>query len=456
MTVVRTSELACLLLLLGPLDSRASADGELTGGPASVRVSGRDAFSYPAPVLDRLQRRAFAVGNALFKDNWVIAPSSTSGRDGLGPLFNARSCSGCHLHDGRGQPPRQPGELSSGLVLRIGVVDRGIAKPHPLFGGQLQDDAVLGTTPEVVVDVQRTEKPGRYPDGTEYSLERLHFVPRTSRDGRQITKPYRLSPRVAPQIIGMGLLEAIGADTIRALADPDDLNGDGISGRINEVWDYSKQERALGRFGWKAAQPSVEQQVARAFQEDIGITSRLFAAEALTEPQRESIAYVSGGQPEITRKKLDRVVFYSQTLAVPARRPADEAVRRGEVLFSEIGCAACHLPALQTSSEARLPFFRNAKIQPFTDLLLHDMGANLADGLPEGEASGSEWRTPPLWGIGLIKTVSGHTRLLHDGRARNLEEAVLWHGGEAEPARRGFMHLESAARESVLAFLRSL
>ncbi len=449
--------LAAAVLLAPPAPANGPASDGALGGPASVRNTGLDAFGFPAPVLDRLQRRAFAVGNAFFKENWVAAPSSTEGRDGLGPLFNARSCSSCHFRDGRGRPPLDPGEEPSGLLLRIGLAAGGSgARPHPLYGSQLQDLALPGLNPEAQVRIRRTPIEGRYADGTPYELEQPAYELESPAYG-PVGEGILLSPRVAPQLVGVGLLEAIAEEVIVARADPDDRDGDGISGRANFVWSERGGRAALGRFGWKANQPTIEQQVATAFLHDIGITSTLFAQEPLTPVQRSAIDRASGGAPELDDLKLARITFYCQALAVPAQRHAtSEQVRRGERLFSGLGCDRCHVPATTTGECSAIPDLSGARIRPYTDLLLHDMGPDLADGAPDGLATGREWRTPPLWGIGLFETVNGHTRYLHDGRARDLAEAILWHGGEAARARAAFTALSAADRADLIAFLRSL
>jgi len=443
------------LLVLLTLAAAGGDDAALTAGVATVHDAGPNAFTYAAPVLTPIERRAFAVGNAFFKDNWVTAPASTAGRDGLGPLFNARSCSTCHHRDGRGRPPR-PGEVAGneGLLLRIGVAGDGADLPHPRYGDQVQDQAVLGVRPEALVVVGGEEVPGTFADGTPYTLrapsyrlEELGYGP--------LGEDVRLGPRVAPHLVGLGLLEAVPVEAVLALADPDDADGDGVSGRPHWVVGRRSGERELGRFGWKATQPTVEEQVATAFVNDIGITSPLLPDEA-TRPD-QAIEAASGGTPELSGQKLARVVFYSQVLGVPAARDVDDPrVRAGRVTFTELGCATCHTPELTTGPQACLPALAGQRIRPFTDLLLHDMGPGLADGKRDGDAQPGEWRTPPLWGIGLIEVVSGHGRLLHDGRARNMEEAVLWHGGEGARARERYRALSAEQREELLAFLRSI
>jgi len=265
-----------------------------------------------------------------------------------------------------------------------------------------------------------------------------------------------ISPRVANQMIGLGLLEAVPEEAILALADPDDRDGDGISGRPNYVRDVAGDRTVLGRFGWKANEPTVAQQTAGAFLGDMGITTPVFPEQNCTDAIAGCATAADGGSPEIEPDDFQKVVLYASTLAVPARRDWDDPqVLQGKALFNEIGCTACHKPILATGAHPTIPALSNQTIRPYTDLLLHDMGEGLADGRPDYEADGREWRTPPLWGIGLIETVNGHTHFLHDGRARNLTEAILWHGGEAQAARDRFAVLGQTEREALLRFLNS-
>jgi len=391
---------------------RADRLGDRLGGGATVGEAGNNSFGFPAPLLTAAERRAFAVGNAFFKHNWVTAPSSTAGLDGLGPLFNARSCSGCHLYDGRSRPPEGDEPDRQGLLLRIGVrVADGPDRPHPVYGDQIQDSAVLGETPEARVAIRTHAIAGQYGDGAgyellapEYELQDLAYGPLG--DGAV------LSPRTAPQLIGLGLLEAIPLEQLLEHADPDDRDRDGVSGRVHFV-SGPHGERVPGRFGWKAAQPTVLAQTAAAFVNDIGITSELFPDEALTPAERARIRAPSGGRPEIDAHKLDRVVFYTRTLGVPAQRGAGEPqVAAGAAVFERCRCAVCHVARFVTGDIAFHPAYAGQVIHPYTDLLLHDMGPGLADGKRasrrEGDAGPQEWRTPPLWGIGLVPAVNGH------------------------------------------------
>lgn len=429
-----------------------------SGGDTTAFTTTRNAFGLSARNLTNQQRRTFAVGNSFFRQNWVTAPASTESRDGLGPTFNALSCSSCHLLDGRGKPPDGPDDGERGLLLRLsipGVDAHGGPLPEPVYGGQLQDRALVGVPIEGGFVIVYQEVLGSFDDGEIYSLRRPTYHFRGLNFGPMHPETM-ISPRVAPAIVGMGLLEAIPESEILSRADPDDADGDGVSGRVNMVWDARKGAIVLGRFGWKANVPTIEQQTAGAFLGDLGVTSELFPRENCTAPQTECANAPNGGSPEIGAERLEDVVFYTQTLAVPAMRDiADPQVRRGGQLFVQSGCAVCHTPQHTTGSH-EIEALSNQTIYPYTDLLLHDMGPELADGRPDFLADGSEWRTPPLWGIGLVETVNGHTMLLHDGRARNLTEAILWHGGEGSRSRDAFKALTKEERDALIRFLESL
>lgn len=427
------------------------------GGDTTREVTGRNAFSFPAPTLTNDERRQFEIGDSFFTQNWVTAPASTDARDGLGPTFNAQACSSCHLRDGRGTPA-STGDGELGLLLRISVPGASAASapvPHPVYGDQLQDRANVGVPAEGELVVSYSEVAGEYGDGTPYSLRAPTYTVESPAFG-PLGDDVMFSPRLAPQVIGMGLLEAIPETEIVGASDPDDDDGDGISGRPNRVTNPRSGTIELGRFGWKANAATVEAQSAGAFNGDVGITSTLLPDTTCTKAQLVCAAEPNGGEPEVTDDRLGSVVFYSRTLAVPAMREADdETVLAGAEAFDEFGCASCHTPTF-TTGDADIAALRNQVIHPYTDLLLHDMGDGLADGRPDFDASGTEWRTPPLWGLGLIEDVGGVRFMLHDGRARTIEEAILWHGGEAERAREAFRTAEAELRSAVVAFLDSL
>lgn len=456
-------------LILSPVThgtAPAPTDKRLSGGATTVLDQSSNAFSLPANNLSILRRDNFFIGNAFFKQPWVIAPSSTSARDGLGPLFNSNSCQGCHVKDGKGHPPLSREDSFLSTLVRVSIpaetaeqraqlTTMGVV-PEPSYGDQIQPNAIPGVKAEATPRFDYEEIKGQFKDGEAYTL----LKPMLKLDHLNygaLHPQVQMSARVAPVMIGMGLLEAIPEADLVALADPDDKNADGISGRPNQVWDVKTQKTVLGRFGWKANQPNVEQQSAGAFHGDIGISSPMFATATCSSAQLDCLKAPDGGQPEINQELMNMVSFYASLLAVPARREVnDPEVLKGERLFKAAHCSACHLPELKTGVKPDFPELEHQSIQPFTDLLLHDMGEGLADQRPDFLATGREWRTAPLWGIGLIETVNGHTRFLHDGRARNLMEAILWHGGEAEKSRDAVLNLSKEERSALLRFLNSL
>lgn len=403
-----------------------------TEGPVAVLDTSDKAFGRPLANLLPERFPEMLEGKMVFVHRFT--DEGPQGLGGLGPLYVADSCISCHFKDGRGRPSadRSVSDRPSHppRVYRLG--------PHgaPSLGAQLQDRG-LGIRPEGRVEISYREEPGRYADGAAYSLRRPTYrlvatTPRGS-DGPA------LAPRIPPTLVGMGLLEAVAPTEVLALADPDDADGDGISGRASRV--PGPHGPRLGRFGWKAQQATLEDQVRAALAEDMGI-------ETTTEP------------PELAPHHLERLVLYLRLLAPPARRDVDRPeVLRGERLFDAVGCAGCHRPELRTASVDAIhgpPELASQRIHPYTDLLLHDMGSELVDAGVDASSENREWRTPPLWGLGLLETVNGELSFLHDGRARTFEEAILWHGGEAASSRRGFMALDAEERQALLTFLTSL
>lgn len=431
---------------------------ERSGGDTTVFDTTANAFSLSARNMSFERRQQFFVGNSFFNKNWVTAPASTTARDGLGPVFNARSCSACHFKDGRGRPPEDENEAMVSMLIRMSISGKALhggPLPHPSYGDQLGPEAILNVPAEAFAYVTYTEQTQFFSDGEPYSLR----IPQYHFENWHFGEPgdFLYSPRVAPFMIGLGLLAAIPEDELLRNEDPEDNNKDGISGRANYVWDASANARLLGRFGWKANQPNLRQQTAGAFLGDMGITSSLFPEEDCPEVQLECKAAMNGGNPEVSDQTLEDVTMYASTLAVPGRRDWDDpVVLQGKALFRASGCDSCHVPRWQTGAMPELPEVEFQTIWPYTDLLLHDMGPELADGRPDFEADGQEWRTPPLWGIGLVETVNGHTYFLHDGRARSLMEAIMWHGGEAKAAREAVGDLSASERDALIRFLESL
>lgn len=469
------------------------------GGQATVDRDDAKAFSQSPPTLDFRAEANFKSGNLLFRGT----PA------GLGPLFNTQSCQGCHNQDGRGSAPASPEEPMIAMLLHLGIEDPTApdgARPDPIYGDQLQtfgvdrsvspqglarhdgalprDDAPFGdgAIGEGYAFIEVEEVHGTYPDGTPYVLHRPTYKIRDLSYG-PFADGIAWSPRVAPGMIGLGLLEAVPEADILALADPDDADGDGISGRPNFAIEILTGARRLGRFGVKATQPSILQQAAAAYRGDVGVTSRLFPTGPCTDLQAaclERAARTDDGAPELGDVQLALVEFYSRHLAVPRRRGWDAAnatweptILRGREVFHESGCAGCHVPSLRTGvaegsllgdvdlfeltqPAASLPALSDQLIWPYTDLLLHDMGEALADGRPDFLANGRQWKTPPLWGIGLFKDVNGHIKLLHDGRANGVLEAVLWHGGEAEASKQQVLGFSEADRRALVKFVESL
>ena len=429
------------------------------GGDTTVAVRGRKAYSQPAANLGIERRPDFFIGNAFFNSSWVAAPATVKARDGLGPYFNARSCDACHNNDGRGRPP-PPGEQPISLVVQLTAQSgKGAYSVHRHYGVNINPFAVQGLQPEAQVEITYEELPGNYGDGTDYSLRRPRVAIIGSGASDAGDEKILMSARVAQAIVGTGLLESIPAEAIVGRADPDDADDDGISGRVNDL-SSGTNEQAIGRFGWKANVASVRQQSANALFAEIGISSSLHPEQNCAPSQDECRRFADGNDAdgvEISDELLDKVVFYQKLLGVPARRDADRPeVQRGSELFAEMRCAVCHTPEQASGANPEFPELAHQRFAPYTDLLIHDMGEGLADGRPDHSATGSEWRTAPLWGLGLLPEVNDHQFLLHDGRARGFAEAILWHGGEARAAREAFRMSNAEDRQALLAFLESL
>lgn len=451
-------------------------------GAATVRArADADAFSLPSANIGFAGELDFKLGNGLFRKLWVSSPSSTLASDGLGPLYNARSCQRCHLKDGRGHPPESDEDSRVSMLLRLSVpagedapetrletyltgqgIDTPRTRPDPSYGAQLQDLAVQGHAAEGQFRITYKDTEVPLSGGEVAHLRAPHYTIADPAYG-PLSDSLMISPRVAPPMIGLGLIEAIPAADILALADPEDADGDGISGRAQIAWSLAHDSPMLGRFGWKAGSPTVEEQTAAAFAGDIGLSTPLLsdASGDCTATQSACRTAIHGNgdarEFEVDEIGLDLVTFYSRNLGVPARRDVnDPQVLRGKQVFYDTGCIACHQPKFVTHRLTDRDPQSFQLIWPYSDFLLHDMGETLADHRPEAVATGREWRTPPLWGIGLTAQVSGQTRFLHDGRARSLLEAILWHGGEAQPHRDAVADMDPADRAALIRFLESL
>ena len=459
---------ASAVLAIGALAGESSApDSTLSAGSFTIKRFDQSAYSEPAAVLNSKQRQAFMVGRNVFNRKWA-AVVSLNGDWGLGPTFNATQCSECHVRDGRGRLPEAGEQLLSVLVrLSIpGEDEHGGPRPHPNYGDQFQNRALQGqsidfyyshepipTEADLYLDWE--ERPVDFADGERVVLreprlriEKLNFGP--------LDADVMLSMRIAQPLIGLGLLDAVPESVILALAQRQKEQG--LDGHVNTVWDAINQRPALGRYGWKANQASLKQQAAAAAIGDMGVSSNLYPDQNCPPVQELCRRELPGNVPEIVNHELDALEIWLRGLAVPARRNVDDPeVQRGERLFSAAKCALCHVSEMKTGSAfPALPQLANQTFHAYTDLLLHDMGEALADGRPDFRAGPRDWRTPALWGLGLSQTVNGSTAMLHDGRARNATEAILWHGGEAEPASEIFRNMPKADREALLKFLESI
>ncbi|CUH51609.1 di-heme oxidoreductase family protein [Shimia marina] len=458
-----------------PTDFSAPQKFEARPGGAATAPVRRDnlVFDQPSANLPSEAGLDFRLGEAMFDKLWVSSPSSTLASDGLGPLFNARACQSCHMRGGRGHAPETPEDDAISFALKLSIpgtegdqiheiAEFLATRPEPNYGTQFQDFSLPGHPAEARIEVTYETLEVALAGGENVTLRRPTATPRDLAYG-PLHADVMFSARVAPQMIGLGLLEAIPAADILANADPDDLDGNGISGRANIVWSREFQRPMLGRFGLKAGSPTLRQQTAGAFSTDIGISTSLFPAGHgnCTPLQEACVAGPHGDKDvrvfEVDDAGLDITTFYTANLAVPARRDVDDPqVLRGKALFFDTGCASCHQPSYVTHRLPDQPAQSFQLIWPYTDMLLHDMGEGLADHRPEARATGREWRTPPLWGVGLTERVSGHNTFLHDGRAESLLEAVLWHGGEAEPMKEQVVQMSPEDRAALIRFLESL
>lgn len=428
------------------------------GGDTTTVATDQEAFTLSAANMPLGLRRQFEFGNQLFDQVWQPHGTAESAA-GLGPLFNADSCAACHINNGRGFAPAGPDEAPESMLVRISALEReSVWVPLPHYGDQIQDRSVSGFEAEATVRLSWATSIGEYGDGEPYRL-RAPTAQIADPGYGPIRGDVAVSVRVASPLIGLGLLEMVPEETLYALADPEDENDDGISGRVNIVFSPRDGETAVGRFGWKANSPNLTSQNASAAFGDIGLTSPIFPEQHCpTGSADEDCSGASApGQTELSADDLRALNVYTRRLAVPRQRtPDDPDVNAGYRAFLDFGCGGCHQPSLITGEDPRAPDLSNQTIHPFTDLLLHDMGEGLADNRPDFLASGREWRTAPLWGIGLTEIVGGRAAYLHDGRARTLAEAILWHDGEAAAAKERFRTSAKQTRNELIKFLKSL
>ncbi|HEY7759903.1 MAG TPA: di-heme oxidoredictase family protein [Burkholderiales bacterium] len=419
----------------------------------STAERGSGAYAQAGPLATAQQQALFREGEELFRQRWVVAPSAL-GRWGRGPLSNGEVCTDCHAGNGRGRPPLAPDEPLRAMTLRLSVAGDP-PRPHPAYGDQLQYQGVLGRVPgEGEATIAWHEWAVTLADGTRVLLRRPQ-VHLSGLNYGPIEAPVLLSARVAPAVFGLGLLEAVPESALLALAEQQRAHS--MQGRLNRVTDVHTGQTLPGRFGLKANQATIRSQIATALHADLGVITPLFPEENCTATQRECKTLPPGARPELDAAELDALEFYIRMLAPPARREREAAaVQQGEHLFAQAGCDVCHAPALRTGDRAALQQLARQTIRPYTDLLLHDLGEGLSDGRSDFEAGPRDWRTAPLWGLSLAQAVNGNAWLLHDGRARSIEEAILWHGGQAHQARGAYRGMTSAQREALVAFVGSL
>ncbi len=455
------------------------------GGDTGLSISSAESYSKPSSNLPASRKGNFFIGNAFFKQPWVIAPASTDSRDGLGALFNVAACQSCHIKDGRGHAPMTAADDADSLLIRLAMpattdeqrqqLQNSLIEKvaHSMYGGQLQDRGIQGVPAEARIAVQWTDKPVTFADGHIETLRAPTFT-LTNPGYGSFDDELMVSPRIALPMIGLGLLEQIPDDAIKNQATK--TNGD-ISGKFNWVMDPQTGKHALGRFGWKAGQTKLITQNQSAFNEDMGLTSNIRPHESCMPMQTACMNAATGadeqgnGKPpvEVNDEVAKFVEFYTRNLAVPHRRNADDKlVLAGKKRFYDMGCQSCHTPRYELPKTDDDHLEQHGQvIYPYTDLLLHDMGDDLADRTIAGKlppktaqveflANSYEWRTPALWGIGLAQTVDPQATFLHDGRARTLMEAVLWHGGEAQKQQKSVLKLDKQGRAELNAFLKSL
>ena len=445
--------LTALLLVASCNEDESATDdyAALSGGSTTIFSQGPDAFTFPLANLSEEGLQKHLLADGLFGQQFVTAPSTVFG--GLGPLFNQNSCESCHVRNGKSSFPKFDNDASSGLLLRIGtgeIDQNGFAIPLEHYGGQLQTKAIFGVVPEATISIEAKEELINYLDGTQVKLTYHNFIPKNTYKSWPANA--KISPRMAPAVHGLGLLEAINENDILKNEDVEDKNNDGISGKANRVWNVLTSDYDLGRFGWKAEQPTAAQQAGAAAHDDMGLTNFYFTNETCEDQENCN----SGLQTnlDIDEASINLMTFYFQTLAVPARRNINQN-KNGEKLFHRIGCNSCHTPSYKTNS-AFTSELSYQIIYPYTDLLLHDMGEALSDNRPTFLANGNEWRTPALWGIGLTQIVNPKATFLHDGRAKTIEEAILWHGGEAEQTKQKFLAFTLQERKELISFINSL
>lgn len=410
-------------------------------------------FQKKADIKDDDLIDKFYLGKSFFRIPWVEAPSATTARDGLGPFFNANTCTSCHIKNAKGIALGENDYIGRGLIVKISVPQTSKKTkieetegfiPDSNYGGQIQINSVHGVPIEAIMKIKDTHKTFVYPDGKKVVLSKPNVIFEKLNYGK-LPKNINISLRYSPALIGMGAIDKIKDEDILKYEDEFDTNQNGISGKAN--WVYSKKDLSikLGKFNHKASMPSLIEQIALAANEDMGLTNAFYETKSCTKNQKECLNAPRGRDIDLPFERLDAIRTYLSYLQIPNIKVKQ---KQGEELFHQIGCISCHRPSYVVDEK---------RITPYSDFLLHDLGKEMGDGRSEFSASGDEWRTMPLWGISINKQIlKDKVRFLHDGRARNVEEAILWHGGEAQEIKNKFVHLEKEKREKIIQFLEEL
>lgn len=448
----------------GRLGQRSMHPWANAAGDASISAVTEPQFAYTQHVVNTVPGRTlhFLNGKALFDTDWktgfLLGPKfpSTDCNNGpvyteekspyfnssfLGPKYLQSSCCACHPQAGRGFPPDYMGDTLC-VVAFLGVSGPSGVVPHPVYGALLHYQARTdyGYDPDGQLQVAYDTLHGAFADGSAYLLRRP-VTGFSSMSSGQIGPDAVYSLRSSPFLCGLGLLEAVDDETILSRSDPGDKDKNGIFGRPNYVTDPVTGTARPGRFGSKAAMPGLKAEIAWFCANALGLSNQYFTDGS------------GGTQTELSEEGLDELYAYAALLAPPPRKNwQDPSAIRGKTLFEKSGCVQCHVPAMRTGTAHRFVELRDLEIQPFTDLLLHDMGPGESDSFSQGNAQGPYWRTAPLWGLSYISDAGGRMNLLHDGRARSVMEAILWHGGEAESARDAVVAMAAADRADLVAY----
>lgn len=442
----RWASAAACLLSVSAAAAGGSAEGPGDVSFAAVRVAAQTRFEPVAyAALDGDQQRRYALGLAVFNTHWVAAGTAQAARiDGVGPLHNAPSCDACHNSGARGRGPEGDGALPIGLV--IAVSPAGSAGPHPRYGHVLNPSGLDRVPAEAQLRVRYRMLEGRYPDGARWQLRDPRYLVEAPGYGA-LADDTVLKPRLAPALFGAGLLERVPVDWLRRREARNAERTDGVRGRI--AWREFDGRKMPGRFDWQGDAVSVANQTGRAFAREMGLSNPLQPADDCTATQAACRKAASGGSPEVDPQLFAAVEAFQRWLAVPAVARDGGIEADGAALFTATGCADCHVPALPVEIDGAGP----AQLPAYSDLLVHDLGSGLADRDLRGQAVPGAWRTAPLWGLGYAVQRGGALGLLHDGRARSVEEAILWHGGEAAAAQARFVASTPGQRALLLRWL---